>query len=101
VTHVEAFMNAEAEAQDEHDRENDPVGYALRTGDIDHLSQADLRKYDELRADANEDIAAERSFTYEDMRVAFATGYASCQDGEDADDAWDEHCEFLGVKNEE
>jgi len=54
MTHVEAFMNAEAEAQDEYDRENDPIGYALRTGDIDHLSPADLRKYDELRADEQE-----------------------------------------------
>jgi hypothetical protein len=113
VTHVEAFMNAEAEAQDEHDRENDPVGYALRTGDIDHLSQADLRKYDELRADAEADEleefrAVERmrekrdrlvdlSYTYDDVRVAFESGFTSCQEHMDADDAWDEHRAFLSM----
>lgn len=95
MTHVEAFMRAEAEAQDEREREDDPVGYALRTGEIDHLSPADLRKYDELRADANEAAAAERTFTYEDMRLAFESGYASCQDSQDLNDAWDEHCAFL------
>jgi hypothetical protein len=56
-------MNAEAEAQDEYDREQ----------------------------------IAERSFTYEDMRVAFASGFASCQDHMDADDAWDEHRAFLAT----
>jgi len=43
----------------------------------------------------------ELTFTYEDMRVAFAAGFASCQDGQDADDAWDEHREFLRITKRE
>jgi hypothetical protein len=55
LTHVEAFMIAEAEAEARYEMENNPIAYALRTGEIDHLDAADLRKYDELRADAEAD----------------------------------------------
>jgi hypothetical protein len=37
----------------------------------------------------------ERTYTYDDIRVAFESGFASCQDHMDASDAWDEHRSFL------
>jgi hypothetical protein len=123
VTHVEAFMIAEAEAEARYEMENNPIAYALRTGEIDHLDAADLRKYDELRADEDRTIAdrlceeyleppsmlsdeklqklTERTYTYDDIRVAFESGFASCQDHMDASDAWDEHRSFLASTTKE
>ena len=76
------WMNAEASHQWLVNREDLPLSV--------------WRIADEYRADRNEEIARD-GFTLEDLKLAFRTGFASHAEGQDENDAWDEHREFLRV----
>jgi hypothetical protein len=81
----------------DHIAEQEAITAACEAGTCDHPECHESDEWFESTklTDADAKRIAERTYTYEDIRVAFSSGYCACQDHEDHDDAWNDHREFL------